>query len=1105
MMNSEPPDKHRSIKQSLKNVVRRPPRHSEPSSTLSHASHRITVHALQFLKLYLLSCFENGVKLPLVTEHLVVSIMNVLCEESERQESERQESGHQETRGRRCNSDTLLLKQKLLEFHREHYKLTMTDPKEKLGFTNKAQLLQYIAVDVVKDYENNLKLHFVQHLIRFLEFVYKKSEVMATGNKQARAKLFVDLRAARDFVLFQPKASSKRVRLSGPVEAPVMPPRLADHMKHIVPQRRFQEGSVHYDIQCSPQDYLPCVHDATSGLGAKYKLLKDIIGNKDAVWRSVFHLERKCFAPRRATSTSSPTPCRQTGSRARCCGTRRAPEKKKRLARKRELLALPKDLKRVRPEPSAKRAELYVAPTESSKRVVGVDPGKSDLIYCSSGTGPGDWFRYTQNQKRHETGEKKHRARGPRWQERSWRGRPWWIGRRSTFSRKALTVSAATAYFTKKNEVNARLFPHYEQEAYRVLKWRAFVNRRRSEDRMVNRFRDKFGGRGHAEVFLRAGYEVVLVDEFRTSCTCFACEGGACEKFRVVENPRPWMRAKRPMVLRHGLLRCKTCERLWNRDRNGSLNIMRCAQAARLGGQRPSYMTRNFSAARPAGTTQGAGLPTMVDTTLSAVNCKEVAHPQMGSKPPDQTHRSTKQSLVKVLRDPALQGKILDIVQSHLGSQQQPFCPPPRSQPFPLFSFPFPHTPLHPLPSAPAYLFVTPIWTKLKSKLGCGIVFLDSKSPTLTPSRKPIISPTPFKRYAISLSKQLENKACEFCAQNKSQFLLPIKSNFTFLTSFPGSGNNWVISQLSTGSKLHHCSVYNVSGAYASNFNFHQCIVTKTHYPFYSTSYDEVYRREQTVYLVRNPFDAILAELFRRQVQSHQIARYFGHFAKKWRHHMRYHVGKQFWNHTKRFHRVDTEGTVRFVNRNKLVVFYEDFRQNQAQSLRNLFTFLREGFHGLLPPVESSVTCALEMDQMGLGTQTTRGRSKRNFFAQPENARLTRKACQYWQGFWFEELWGPCMDAHGRYFSKDVLGYTHHRLPVRVFRRGSRTPRCFSKTAGVVKKHMSIKKKPTSTSSNAAESLAPVITLPAPSVNGSNSDLYHPREQRRGVLRAIVV
>ncbi|KAH9261642.1 hypothetical protein BASA81_000298 [Batrachochytrium salamandrivorans] len=252
--------------------------------------------------------------------------------------------------------------------------------------------------------------------------------------------------------------------------------------------------------------------------------------------------------PRRATSTSSPTPCRQTGSRARCCGTRRAPEKKKRLARKRELLALPKDLKRVRPEPSAKRAELYVAPTGSSKRVVGVDPGKSDLI--SSGTGPGDWFRYTQNQKRYETGEKKHRRARTKMARTLVEGKTVvdWETELSTFSRKALTVSAATAYFTKKNEVNARLFPHYEQEAYRVLKWRAFVNRRRSEDRMVNRFRDKFGdevvlgwgdwsrgsqmkfleptkGVGMRKLFSRAGYEVVLVDEFRTSCTCFGCEG----------------------------------------------------------------------------------------------------------------------------------------------------------------------------------------------------------------------------------------------------------------------------------------------------------------------------------------------------------------------------------------------------------------------------------------------------------------------------------------------------------------------------------------------------------------------------------------------------
>ncbi|KAH9254846.1 hypothetical protein BASA81_007096 [Batrachochytrium salamandrivorans] len=216
--------------------------------------------------------------------------------------------------------------------------------------------------------------------------------------------------------------------------------------------------------------------------------------------------------PRRATSTSSPTPCRQTGSRARCCGTRRAPEKKKRLARKRELLALPKDLKRVRPEPSAKakkakRAELYVAPTGSSKRVVGVDPGKSDLI--SSGTGPGDWFRYTQ--KRDETGEKKHRRARTKMARTLVEGKTVVEWELSTFSRKALTVSAAEAWgdWGRGSQM---------------------------------KFLEPTKGVGMRKLFSRAGYEVVLVDEFRTSCTCFGCEGGACEKFRSVMNPRRWMR-----------------------------------------------------------------------------------------------------------------------------------------------------------------------------------------------------------------------------------------------------------------------------------------------------------------------------------------------------------------------------------------------------------------------------------------------------------------------------------------------------------------------------------------------------------------------------------
>jgi transposase len=284
-----------------------------------------------------------------------------------------------------------------------------------------------------------------------------------------------------------------------------------------------------------------------------------------------------------------------------------------------------------------KTEEAYVQPTSCTNTVVGVDPGKLDLLYASSGEGKDEQFRYTQNQRRYETKAKKHRRVRRKKAMKVIDGKTVqeWETELSKFNRKTLDVGKFKEYLVKKNEVNSKLLPHYEELAYRKMKWGAKVNRRRSEDRMVNRFKAKFGcpekvvlcwgdwsTRGHMRfheptpgiglrnVFRRAGYEVLLVDEYRTSCCCYNCEGGTCEKFREVRNPRPWRRETRPKVLCHGLLRCKSCERLWNRDRNGSLNILRCAIAARRGETRPAYLTRgnNFSGARSVSTAQGEGL-----------------------------------------------------------------------------------------------------------------------------------------------------------------------------------------------------------------------------------------------------------------------------------------------------------------------------------------------------------------------------------------------------------------------------------------------------------------------------------------------------------------
>jgi len=83
-------------------------------------------------------------------------------------------------------------------------------------------------------------------------------------------------------------------------------------------------------------------------------------------------------------------------------------------------------------------------------------------------------------------------------------------------------------------------------------------------------------GIGMRTLFRKAGYQVYLVDEYKTSkINHYNLQEN--EKFRKRQNPRPW---KTNIVKYHGLLRSKSVPNseldkqiLVNRDVNGSLNI----------------------------------------------------------------------------------------------------------------------------------------------------------------------------------------------------------------------------------------------------------------------------------------------------------------------------------------------------------------------------------------------------------------------------------------------------------------------------------------------------------------------------------------------------
>jgi hypothetical protein len=256
------------------------------------------------------------------------------------------------------------------------------------------------------------------------------------------------------------------------------------------------------------------------------------------------------------------------------------------------------------------------------KAVVGIDPNMSDLLYCVN-EDASKQYRYTQNQRRQETKVKKYRQIMLNEKNHTTvEGRSIieWESNLSTYDRKTVDSDRFKAFIKAKLLVNSKVTDFYEGRLYRKMRLNTFYNTRKSEQGLVQRFKEIFGtpeeavigigdweqrkhrkfkepvkGKGFRTLLRKAGYSVFLVDEFRTSCQCSHCqsEGAKCEKFRVRLDPNTKKATEdRHLRLVHGLLLCQQCNRLWNRDVNSSINIARLTRQALEGRGRPDYLSR---------------------------------------------------------------------------------------------------------------------------------------------------------------------------------------------------------------------------------------------------------------------------------------------------------------------------------------------------------------------------------------------------------------------------------------------------------------------------------------------------------------------------------
>ena len=274
--------------------------------------------------------------------------------------------------------------------------------------------------------------------------------------------------------------------------------------------------------------------------------------------------------------------------------------------------------------------DVKITKQMKKKRIVSIDSDLSDLVYCISKNKKPKiivdenekikvveeeeiiTFRYTQNQRRLESRNKKYNKLQNKINKKKK------INNKtvkqietelSQHNSKTCDFNKFIEYCKKKNEVNRRLFEHYSQKLFRKLKFNRYTNTQKSESKMIKNFANKFGSskectiilgdydkennmkgkepiinRRIRKIFRNHKYQVFMINEFRTSKLCNVCES-TCDTFLKRESKNPKHKDKKTnkqkIIEVWGLTLCenKNCSLIHNRDKNSALNMYKITKS----------------------------------------------------------------------------------------------------------------------------------------------------------------------------------------------------------------------------------------------------------------------------------------------------------------------------------------------------------------------------------------------------------------------------------------------------------------------------------------------------------------------------------------------
>jgi len=462
-----------TIKTTLKSILHNHKNVQPVITNLVFEMNDLMIHSYQFIRLYVLYCYNNNQHIPEINEKFILYCMKTL--------------GIRSNQGAK-SKDTQLL-EALHEFYDKEYQPLLN--YEKTQLKNTSFLLSYLATQVHTSLSNNIQERFIQHFLRFIN----KTTTHLTEDKALLfnfKKQLLECNQETDNMFDEWKRN---------------------HLPNILPTTINK--SIHYDLKVKPFDYLKgmlymncllekeehklfqplplrnniipkhIILDTASIISMfcpentkKGELLYNVKENQHDVWNNLLNLQHKTFKSKHYQFHY------QIQTDGISCS----------------LLFIRKDLKDKKwgsKVPTLQEQEFHNIEdlcTEQlyglkERNIVGCDPGKRSLVYMMDDKG--NKLQYTAPQRKRESMAKTNQRILLVEKKRNH------IIEKETYlsfqNSKSVDYEKFKRYLVEKDKLNKETLDFYQRDVWRKMKFRQYSYGKKSIDKFLNKIKLTFG------------------------------------------------------------------------------------------------------------------------------------------------------------------------------------------------------------------------------------------------------------------------------------------------------------------------------------------------------------------------------------------------------------------------------------------------------------------------------------------------------------------------------------------------------------------------------------------------------------------------------------